>query len=208
MINSRYKLLRLLVPLIIFLLGCPAPVPQPAPQPQQVSNTGITLLGQTRWIAPGSRNTFLVQVRTPYGGPVEKDRKVEITLNDRNGTQQKIFEGKTDASGIARVKFDAPDAQQVSNPNLQMQVVAETQYGVQTYQQDVYLGKVFNMLISSDKPIYQPGQTIHMRALALDSNNLKAAQGMTMTLTVADPQGNKLMRKELEIGRASCRERV
>ena len=53
------------------------------------------------------------------------------------------------------------------------------------------------MLISSDKPIYQPGQTIHLRALALDSNDLKAAQGMTLTLTVADPDGNKLMRKEL-----------
>ncbi|MCB0049441.1 MAG: hypothetical protein KDE24_07870, partial [Caldilinea sp.] len=49
----------------------------------------------------------------------------------------------------------------------------------------------------TDKPVYQPGQVIHLRALALDTLNLRAAGAQTMTLTVADPQGNKLLRKEL-----------
>ena len=32
----------------------------------------------------------------------------------------------------------------------------------QTSSTDVYLGKVYNVLLSTDKPIYQPGQTIRL----------------------------------------------
>ncbi len=133
MTNARYKLLRFLIPLIVFLLGCPAPTPPP----EQQSTTGITLIGQTSWVAPGSRNTFLVQVRTPYGGPVEKDRKVDVTLVDPEGDQQAIFAGKTDDNGMVRVKFNAPEANQIHNPRQTLQVSAETQNGIQTMQQEI-----------------------------------------------------------------------
>ncbi|MEZ4619656.1 MAG: MG2 domain-containing protein [Caldilineaceae bacterium] len=69
--------------------------------------------------------------------------------------------------------------------------------------------RVYNVLLTTDKPVYQPGQMIHLRSLLLDSNALKAAQGQPLVLTVADPEGNKLMRKELttsDFGR-HCRRR-
>ncbi len=66
----------------------------------------------------------------------------------------------------------------------------------QTYR-DVYVGRTYNVLASTDKPVYQPGQVIHMRGLALDTLDMQAAKSMTMTLTVADPEGNKLLRQDL-----------
>ena len=41
--------------------------------------------------------------------------------------------------------------------------------------QDVFVGRVYNVLVSTDKPVYQPGQVIHMRGLALDALDLHAA---------------------------------
>ena len=46
---------------------------------------------------------------------------------------------------------------------------------------DVYVGRTFNVLASTDKPVYQPGQVIHIRGLALDTLDMHAADGMTMT---------------------------
>jgi uncharacterized protein YfaS (alpha-2-macroglobulin family) len=51
--------------------------------------------------------------------------------------------------------------------------------------------------ITTDKPVYQPGQVIHLRTLALDTLDLRAADAQTVTLTVADPQGNKLLHRAL-----------
>jgi uncharacterized protein YfaS (alpha-2-macroglobulin family) len=61
----------------------------------------------------------------------------------------------------------------------------------------VYVGRAYNVLLTTDKPVYQPGQVIHLRGLALDTLDMHAAAGMTMTLSVADPQGNKLSRTEV-----------
>jgi CD109 antigen len=51
--------------------------------------------------------------------------------------------------------------------------------------------------LESDKPIYQPGQTIHLRLLALDSG-LKPVPGQA-TVEIADATGTKVFRKTLSV---------
>ncbi len=46
-----------------------------------------------------------------------------------------------------------------------------------------------------EKPIYQPGQTIHLRALALDRANHEAAADHKFTFEVEDARGNKVFKK-------------
>ena len=41
--------------------------------------------------------------------------------------------------------------------------------GDDTVTQPLTLAESVQVMLSSDKPLYQPGQTIHLRALALDS---------------------------------------
>ena len=52
-----------------------------------------------------------------------------------------------------------------------------------------------SILLTTEKPIYQPGQTIHVRALALDRANHEAAAGRKLTFEVEDSRGNKVFKK-------------
>ena len=59
MSKPRYRLLRLLLPLIVLLVNCNTGQPSPAVE-------RITLLGSTTALTPGSPASFLVLVRDPY----------------------------------------------------------------------------------------------------------------------------------------------
>ena len=93
------------------------------------------------------------------------------------------------------MRFPVPET--VDHPEQKLTILADTDVGSVEYTEDVYVGRIYNVLLSTDKPVYQPGQVIHMRALALDTVALKAAQAQPMALTVQDPQGNRIMRREL-----------
>ncbi|MCE7987739.1 MAG: hypothetical protein DYG89_41780 [Caldilinea sp. CFX5] len=199
--SARYGLFRLLIPFIIFLLGCPPPAPTPPPEvfveeaPADLA-TGIAILGATDYLAPASKGSLLVQLHAPYSSERLPDTRVRVTLNTPNGETRELFTGQTDKAGLVHVTFDVPAT--VNDPNQVLTVVADsTNYGQLQTSQEVYVGRVYNVLLSTDKPVYQPGQVIHLRTLALDTTALKAAQEQPLVLTVADPAGNKLMRKEL-----------
>lgn len=201
MSSARYGLFRLLIPLIIFLLGCPPPAPVPPPEvfaeeaPADLA-TGIAMLGATDYLAPESKGSLLVQVHAPYSSERLPDARVRVTLNAPTGEVQQLFSGKTDENGLVHVHFAVPTT--VSDPNQVLTVVADTtNYGQLQTSREVYVGRVYNVLLSTDKPVYQPGQVIHLRTLALDTTALKAAEEQPLVLTVADPAGNKLMRKTL-----------
>lgn len=200
--HLRSHWLRLLIPLVIFILGCPPPAPMPPPEPPipeesaTVGVPGLTILGRTSYLAPDSLGSLLVQVEDPYSGEPQVDSRVQVTLNTPDGQTRELFTGQTDETGIVRVAFDVPT--DLAAQEATLVVTADTHsYGQLLSTQDVYVGRVYNVLLSTDKPVYQPGQVIHLRTLALDSNALKAAQNEPLILTVADPEGNKLMRQEL-----------
>lgn len=50
------------------------------------------------------------------------------------------------------------------------------------------------VMLSTDKPLYQPGQTIHLRSLALGDDQ-KPIAGAPVTLEVSDGKGNKVMKR-------------
>jgi len=51
------------------------------------------------------------------------------------------------------------------------------------------------ILLTTEKPIYQPGQTIHARALALDRSTHEATANRKLTFEVEDSRGNKVFKK-------------
>jgi hypothetical protein len=52
-----------------------------------------------------------------------------------------------------------------------------------------------SILLTTEKPIYQPGQTIHVRALALERADREATAGRKLTFEVEDSRGNKVFKK-------------
>jgi alpha-2-macroglobulin-like protein len=51
------------------------------------------------------------------------------------------------------------------------------------------------VLLTTDKPIYQPGQTMHLRAMALQNTDNKPLAGQMLLFEVADGKGNKVFKK-------------
>ena len=87
-----------------------------------------------------------------------------------------------------------------------MHFVAETSIGSAEFTQPVELKDKTAILLTTEKPIYQPGQTIHVRALALDRATNHAADGRKLTFEVEDSRGNKVFRRRRRrIGSASPR---
>ncbi|MCB0125325.1 MAG: hypothetical protein KDE58_23890, partial [Caldilineaceae bacterium] len=200
MLQRQSHWIRLLVPLIIFILGCPPPGPVPPDFVEESlpgeTHTGFVILGATNYLVPDSQGALLVQVQDPYSGQPQTNARVRVVLNTPDGAAQELFAGQTDNHGLVQVDFAVPTALSATEATLAFTADVPN-YGQLYYEQDVYVGRVYNILLSSDKPVYQPGQMIHIRTLALDSNALKAAQDQPLVLTVADPEGNKLLRKEL-----------
>lgn len=190
MSRSSSGLLRIVIPLFLFILGCPAPAPPPDPP-----ESGITLLGESAYLAPGSRGSLLIQVKSPASQRPAANASVQVILQAPDGAPDVVAAGETDESGLMRATFSVPTV--VSEPTQVLTVIADTDFGQLQERWEVYVGRVYNIFASTDKPVYQPGQVIHLRALALDSTGLKAAHGEPIVFTVADPAGNKLMRKEL-----------
>ncbi|MEY2932641.1 MAG: hypothetical protein RL033_3390, partial [Pseudomonadota bacterium] len=54
------------------------------------------------------------------------------------------------------------------------------------------------VLLTTDKPIYKPGQTIHLRALSLASADRRPAANASVTFEVEDGRGNKVSKRTLQ----------
>ena len=50
-------------------------------------------------------------------------------------------------------------------------------------------------MLTSDKPVYQPGEVIHVRSLALARPQTKPVAGQEAVFSVTDPKGNVIFRK-------------
>src|SRR5262249_39160470 len=59
----------------------------------------------------------------------------------------------------------------------------------------VKLRRAWQVMVSSDRPVYQPGQVIHLRGLALRRPHLKPVAGQDAVFTVTDPKNNVVFRR-------------
>ena len=61
----------------------------------------------------------------------------------------------------------------------------------------VKLQRSWRLMLSGDKPVYQPGQAIQLRSLALARPDLKPVAGRDVVFSITDPKGNRIFRKHL-----------
>ena len=57
------------------------------------------------------------------------------------------------------------------------------------------LKRSWQLMLTSDKPVYQPGQVIRLRSLALARPELKPVAGHAVAYAIRDPKGNVIFRK-------------
>src|SRR5205823_14148087 len=77
---------------------------------------------------------------------------------------------QTDANGTCQISFDLT---KFSERTGQVYLRAATQQGDEVLTAPVTIRRAAKLMLSSDKPVYQPGQTIRLRALTLRRPDLK-----------------------------------
>ncbi|MHC4510911.1 MAG: MG2 domain-containing protein, partial [Planctomycetota bacterium] len=161
--------------------------------PRRVDDQQTIVVGQTR-LTPGSDASVRVVVQDFGAGKPIAGAHVKVSLEPDRGQPVPLFEGQTDESGSLPIGFRVPAG---GPAEAQLVVETESAVGQDRVEQPVTVQRECRLLLTSDKPLYQPGQTIHMRTLALSTFDLTSARGATVDFLVEDPKGNKVFRQSV-----------
>ncbi|MFL6306018.1 MAG: MG2 domain-containing protein, partial [Candidatus Sulfotelmatobacter sp.] len=110
--------------------------------------------------------------------PDQKPRLLFARHLNRRGTLAAQFRLPAGLTGKREIRF-----------------IADTPIGSTEYTQPVTLKDAASILLTTEKPIYQPGQTIHVRALAVDRASHRADADRNLTFEIEDSRGNKVFKK-------------
>ena len=153
----------------------------------------VHILGQKTYFAT-EQAAVRVIVSDAQNGPVAGNSSVRIELLDK-GVRRLLYSGRLNRRGTTEAQFSFP-AGMVGN--YQLHYIAETPIGSAEYTQAIQLQDAASVLLTTEKPIYQPGQSIHARALILDRGNHTAAADRKLTFEVEDSRGNKVFKKSTQ----------
>lgn len=122
------------------------------------------------------------------------DAEVKVRLRDMKGTMLvALYDGKASEDGFVDAQFTLPE---LKEGRYKLEVETKSHLGSETLSQDVQIKAMPKILLVTDKPIYKPGQTMHLRALSLSAFHLKPVKGKSVVFEVEDSKGNKVFRKE------------
>jgi len=177
-VSSRPVIARMLV---ISLLGAE----QPSSSPVMVKAHETALSVSREWFA-GSVTALRCDVHAVKSiaetVPLE-GADVRIQLRSKDGKLIPLQTAKTDAQGIAEPRFQVPA---LDAGTYKLVVDTKSKLGSDKLEQDVQIKADSKILLVTDKPLYQPGQLIHIRALASQAFNLHPAASKDLIFEVED----------------------
>ncbi|MBI4917504.1 MAG: hypothetical protein HY825_16815 [Acidobacteria bacterium] len=154
-----------------------------------------TLLGQLQ-LAVGARAGLRVVVEREVSlleAAPAPDAEVWVALGTGDDAKT-VYHGRTDEKGAAAVSFRVPRGT-AGKSLLTVHVVDDETNGKATHAREVDITDPMRVLLTTDKPMYQPGQIMHLRALALSGREVGARGNVSVTFLIEDAKGNKLQRK-------------
>ena len=164
--------------------------------PFAVSPLETRVLGQNAWLRGGPAALRVIVLNHATGRPVSAT--ITLALKGPKKTVYALWKGRTSTLGTVDAAFKTP-AVKPGAYTLNVEVVSPL--GDDTVTQAVTLAESVQTMLSSDKPLYQPGQTMHLRALALDTATRQPLAGTPLTFEVEDARGNKVFKKPTVLSR-------
>lgn len=162
--------------------------------PERLSQHETIVLGQSR-LVPGSQAALRVVVRDSRDQEPLEEAAIRVSLEpDRGGASVALFDGTIGQLGTTDVLFDVPDDVEGAQT---LVVETESSLGRDRVARAVTLDRDYRVLLTTDKPLYQPGQLIHVRALALSPFDRRPAAEQALEIVIADGKGNKVFRERL-----------
>ncbi len=155
----------------------------------------MRLLGQRSYLV-GAPAAIRVIVSDEHDGEAQSlGGTVRMEVARPKEKPRQIFAGRLDARGTTDASFRFPSD---LIGNYELHVVAETPLGQIETTQPIELEDKVGILLTTEKPVYQPSQTIHARILALDRATHNAVSGRGLTFELEDSRGNKVFRKSTQ----------
>jgi len=152
----------------------------------------VKILGQNEFIKGTPINYRIIVCNQRTNEPLV-GAAVEITLKETDGDKN-VFKGSTDRSGTCKTDFLLPE--HIDRAELHFEIVSDI--GQDAYDISIkFLSGNLTYLVT-DKPIYQPGQTIHIRTLSLRKPNLVAVDDGDLVFEIEDSKGNKVFKESVK----------
>lgn len=101
---------------------------------------------------------------------------------------------RTGENGLANLDFQIPAG--VESDEGELDIVAHRGVLRQSAESDVDIDQNAQIMVSTDKPLYQPGQTIHTRLLMFDGLR-RALRNQKATVKIVDPESTTAFRTEV-----------
>ena len=105
---------------------------------------------------------------------------------------------RSDASGFATLDFQIPRG--LEDDEGDVKVVARRGILTESAESEVNVDRNAQVMVSTDKPLYQPGQTLHTRVLMFDSSR-HALADQKAALKISDPESTATFRAEINTSR-------
>lgn len=118
---------------------------------------------------------------------------IEVSLKDKAGKVHELYKGKAGDDGVAAIKVAMPS---LPPGAYTMEVATKSALGEEKLTREIKLKAEPKLMLITDKPLYQPGQLIHMRALCLGAFDLKPVGESKILFEVEDSKSNKVFKRE------------
>ncbi len=133
----------------------------------------------------GQKVSFPISVMRIDGEPLA-NKEVEVYLS-RDDNSEMLYRGRTSQKGISDAEIELPEG------NYQGDIIVKS--AGKEISKHIEVRGLTRLFVSTDKPIYQPGQTVHIRSLCfVGSSPLNETEAVTYQITT--PDGDKIFRKE------------
>jgi len=154
------------------------------------------LSAEARWLAGGDAAATVRVRNMETGAPVEgADVELALQCGDLHLSLGKV---KTGPDGFASPTFLVPPD---TNARCSLEAKTRALGEKDTARLDVAVERQLRIHLGTDKPLYQPGQTIHVRALVLQHPSQAPAVNQSLDFTVRDPKGNRLVFEQRVLGK-------
>jgi uncharacterized protein YfaS (alpha-2-macroglobulin family) len=143
--------------------------------------------GSTAVIRCGVHGVKSLSETIPLAGAL-----VELQLRGPDKKLIPLYSGKAGANGIVDAQFRMPA---VAAGQYAMLVRTQSPLGEEKLEHAIKVKTGAKVLLVTDKPLYQPGQLMHIRALTLRPFDLTPVSGESLTFEIEDGKGNKVFKK-------------
>jgi uncharacterized protein YfaS (alpha-2-macroglobulin family) len=186
LVQRRYALAQVTLAALVLIFGLAAW--NATTMTARADEQETIVLGQDQF-APGSPASVRVVVRSVKTGEPVPGADVNVTLQSNQAPV--VYKGKTDSTGSANVQLNVP-----ANVEGKATLIVQTRspLGQDRIERPIEIKRSFKLYLSTDKPVYQPGQMIHMRALALNAFDYHAVATQEVEFIVSNPNGDKVFR--------------